>query len=47
MNFIKALKKFSFILLGKYEFSVFGNSSASADISPADRGFIIAALDLW
>jgi len=46
MIFIKALKKLSFILLGKYESSVFGNSSPSADISPADRGFVIAALDL-
>jgi hypothetical protein len=46
MNFIKAVKKLSFILLGKYEFSVFGNSSLSAGISPTDRGFVIAALDL-
>jgi len=29
------------------EFSVFGNSSLSAGISPTDRGFVIAALDLW
>jgi hypothetical protein len=29
------------------EFSMFGNSSLSASISPMDRGFVIAASDLW
>jgi len=29
------------------EFSVFGNSSLKAGISPTDRGFVIVALDLW